>query len=366
VLAVGRITTPALAEQILVEGQADLIGLARAQIADPDFARKAVEGREDEIRPCVGTNYCISRLVSGQHVTCVHNAAAGREEELGLDTIRPAARPRRVLVAGGGPAGLEAARLAALRGHSVVLHERAPALGGQLLLASKVAARREMRGIVDYLSREVERLGVEVVLGSEVTPDLVRELEPDAVVVATGSRARTGGSLPGVPPIVSDRAISGRDVLADGAGPTLGSRILIVDFGGHIEGMSVADHLLDQGKEVELVTQHPLPGAKIGGPMWVRMMKEIPAKGLQVTAQSIVLGVEDDAVELVNVFSGSRSRREGIDTIVVIGDAASEDGLLGLLASSGVGAELVAVGDCVAPRYLESAILDGNRAGHSL
>jgi hypothetical protein len=369
VLAVGRITTPELAEQVLVEGQADLIALARAQIADPEFTRKAQEGRAAEIRPCVGANYCLSRGMLGRHVSCVFNAAAGREREFGEGPIEPAKSLRRVLVIGGGPAGLETARVAALRGHTVMLHERGDALGGQLLLASKVASRREMRGIVEYLTREVERLGVDVSLGSEATRELVASVAPDVVVVATGSHARVAAGslqpeLPPLPGLDTARAFTGRDVLTDGA--DVGSNVLIVDYEGQVQGMSIADHLLDLGKQVELVTQHPLPGGKIGGTAWVRIIKDVAAKGARLTPLSVVAQIDGTAVTVVNAFSGKSEQRTEVDSIVVIGDAVADDTLLKELRDASPGPEIRAVGDCVAPRQLDMAILDGLRAAFGL
>ena len=156
-----RIVDPVHAEQILADGSIDVVGMTRALIADPDLPRKAREGRLDEIRQCVGANEgCIDRIYQGKPVTCVQNPAAGREAELG--TIAPAEAPKRVVVVGGGVGGLETARVAALRGHRVVLFEKGRELGGQVLVAARAPARADYAGIVRFLVRQVERLGVDV------------------------------------------------------------------------------------------------------------------------------------------------------------------------------------------------------------
>jgi dimethylglycine catabolism A len=168
VFAVGRVTDPAHAERILAAGSADMVGMTRAHIADPRIVEKLRQGRPDDIRPCVGANVCIRNNLEGLPVRCIHNPEAGREAEWG--PLLPARRPKRVTVVGGGPAGLEAARVAALRGHSVTLFERQDELGGQLRLWAKAPAMGELRGILSWQEAQLEKLDVEVRLGQEVSP----------------------------------------------------------------------------------------------------------------------------------------------------------------------------------------------------
>ncbi|MCP4038149.1 MAG: FAD-dependent oxidoreductase, partial [bacterium] len=171
ILCVGRINTPRLAEFVIATGRADIVSMGRAMNADPEMPNKAAEGRLDEIRPCVGCNEgCISAVMKGQPAACIINTQAGKESE---EFYLPAEQPKRVLVAGGGPAGLEAARIAAIRGHDVTLCERRDRLGGQVNLASVAPFKQEISQVVGYLSREVEKAGVKVELGVEVTPSLV-------------------------------------------------------------------------------------------------------------------------------------------------------------------------------------------------
>ena len=369
VLAVGRITTPEVAERILANGEADLVGMARQLMADPEFGVKAQSGRAAEIRRCVGANYCHSRVQTARPLGCIYNAATGRELELGLERLERADDPRRVAVVGGGPAGLEAARLAATRGHEVTVLERGTELGGQLRLAARVASRREMGLIADFLEHEVRRLGADVRTGTEATVELLDGLAPDAVVIATGSIARPLGfssarsDRPAIPGIETARALTGREVL-DGSGD-LDGRVLVYDIEGHVQGLSVAEHLLDQGAVVELVTPHAFAGARVGASAWSRQLADFTLKGGTVTPNVLVDEVDGTTVQLVDVYAGVRSAREGVGAIVIVGDTVVDDGLARALRARG-GPEPAMAGDCLAPRLLDIAILEGHRAGRAL
>jgi 2,4-dienoyl-CoA reductase-like NADH-dependent reductase (Old Yellow Enzyme family)/thioredoxin reductase len=368
VIAVGRLTDPALAERLLVEGQADLIGMARELMVEPEFGVKAAEGRERELRPCIGANLCHSRVQWGRSLACVFNPATGRELELGVDTVEPASEPRRVVVVGGGPAGMETARVAALRGHAVTVLEREPELGGQIRLAAALPSRNEFNKLTAWLEHELERLGVVAETSVEATPGAIAQRAPDAVVVATGSVARAEGFVaaraerPGIPGVETIRTATGRDVaggLAD-----LGRRVIVFDTECHVQGMAVAVRLLDLGAEVELVTQQQFAGARIGGSTWNQLMIDVMERGGVLTANTVVDRVDGDTVRLLDLYGGRELVREGIDALVVVGDNAADDSLARALRADG--REVVTVGDCVAPRLLEMAILEGHRAGRSL
>src|SRR5581483_785168 len=248
VVAVGRILTPQQAERVLEEGHADLVAMTRALIADPHLPRKAQAGQVDDIRVCVGANEgCLGRIFVGDPITCVQNPLIGRERE--WSELPPAVQPKRVLVVGGGPAGLEAARVAAARGHRVTLVERGAAPGGQVLLAARVPGRAELLGVTRWLVGQVRALGVELRLETEATPRLVETLAPDVVVLATGSRPASlevpGGDLPHV--------VDARAVLAGTV--EVGARALVVDGEGYVSGVGVADALLGRGTQVQLLTR---------------------------------------------------------------------------------------------------------------
>jgi NADPH-dependent 2,4-dienoyl-CoA reductase/sulfur reductase-like enzyme len=187
VFVAGRINQPQTAEQILASGQADMCGMTRAMIADPEMANKARTGHGDDIRACIACNQaCIGRMQAGYSISCIQHPETGRELIYG--DITPAEHPRRVMVVGGGPGGMKAAMVASRRGHQVTLYEKSARLGGQVLLAQLLPGRAEFGGLVTNFEREIELAGVEVIKRTEVTPELVAEQAPEAIILATGAR----------------------------------------------------------------------------------------------------------------------------------------------------------------------------------
>ena len=224
-IVTGRIMTLDHAEHIVESGMADMVSIVRAMIADPDLVVKAREGREDEIRPCIGTSMgCVAQLMTTGRIQCVVNVAAGAETSVPFETPAPARVAKKVLIVGGGPAGLEAARTAAMRGHTVDLYEMTGALGGQVRMAASVPPRSDLEALTRWLADEIERLGVRVHLRTPVGPDLIVEAAPDEVIVATGSTPRPPGfqlsspSLP-IPGADSAHVSTSWDVLGFGVAP---------------------------------------------------------------------------------------------------------------------------------------------------
>ena len=357
ILHASRIVDPVQADGIVAAGQVDVVGMTRALIADPDLPRKAREGRLDDIRACVGANEgCIDRIYQGKPVTCVQNPAAGREAELG--DVKTAVTPRRVVIVGGGVAGLEAARMAALRGHRVLLLEKTGQLGGQVLLATRGAARAEYAGIVRFLAGQVRKLGADVRLGVDATASIVLAEHPDAVIVATGSHPY----VPAVPGIDGKHVVTDRDVL--GGEAKLGTNVVVIDDVHTEQALSTAELLLDQARHVEVVSPLFYVGQDIGVTSIAPLYARLYAKGVVLTPCSELRAVEGSTVIVANVFSGAERRIEGVDSVVLATGSRSTDSLYRAL--KGHVPALHAAGDCVAPRGVHQAILDGTRAARAI
>lgn len=259
VFCVNRIVDPVMAAEIVAEGRSDMVAMTRAQIADPHLARKTAEGRLDEIRPCIGINEgCLGQVMNGaaSPMTCAVNPSAGHEH----DPLTPAERPRRVVVVGGGIAGMEVARVAAERGHRVALHEASPDLGGQLLLAARIPGLDDMAKPVGYYRRQFELLGVDVHLGSRVTPADVPGLDADTLVVATGSRP-AGWSELGLGEAPALPTTDARSALTMPVTP--GLRVLVYATDQTMEALGAADRLAEAGAEVTFATPAHAVGAQV-------------------------------------------------------------------------------------------------------
>ena len=352
-----RIVDPVHADRAVAAGHLDVVGMTRALIADPDLPRKAREGRFDDIRTCVGANEgCIDRIYQGKPVTCVQNPATGREGELA--DVRVATKPKRVVVVGGGVAGLEAARMAAIRGHRVMLFERAAELGGQVLLAARAPARAEYAGIIRFLVAQVEKLGVSIRLGVEATAAAVLDERPEAVIVATGSQPY----IPPLPGCDGKHVVTDRDVLAGEA--TVGANVVVVDDVHTQAALSTAELLLEQGKRVEVISPLFYVGQDIGVTSIAPLYARLHTRGIVLTPGTELRAVEGSTVVVANVHSGVERCVESVDTVVLAAGSRSTDGLYRAL--KGRVPELYAAGDCVAPRGVHQAILDGTRVARAI
>ena len=349
VIVAGRITTPALAEAILESGAADLVGMGRALIADPRFAVKAASGSASSIRPCIGFVQDCRQFLGG--VLCGVNASASRERTWSeLDEPR-ARRTVRVVIVGGGPGGLEAARLAAERGHRVVLYERAGALGGQVLLAARSPHRGEMGELIRYLEHEVRRLGVDVRTGVDATAAHVTAEEPDVVVVATGARP-PAAMLPGSGvPVLGTWDVLERDSLG------VLRRALVVDDGtGFWPMCSAAERLAELGAAVEIVAPAQGIGMNIPAESAAHLHRRLRSHGVTYTPFTRLRAVTGAIVTVADTITGDE---RSIETDLVVLQVPSQP----VLDAVGYGDPVAVehIGDCVAPRRLSNAVFEANR-----
>jgi hypothetical protein len=371
VMATGRIVTPGEAEAAIAEGKADLVGMTRAILADPNLPRKAAAGRVHDIRYCTGCNEgCIGRNYEGQSVICIQNPEIGRERELGR--LIPAARPETVVVIGGGVAGMEAARVAALRGHRVVLFERSDRLGGQVLLAARAPKRGEYIGNARWLEQQITALSnVEIRLGHEATVESVRAARPDTVVVATGARTNTP-ALPGLdgPNVMHAEAVfarvSGTALRLDAIHPALrqGGRVVVVDEEGYAKGLGVADLFATLGCDVDFITSQYMPGQQLPDMPRVPILRSLYAHNVTFHANLVLQGVAERTVRCKQFFADRFVTIDDVDLVVLSYQPRAEDTLLRQL--QGSIARLESIGDCVAPRSVASAILEGTLVGRAV
>jgi len=360
VFATGRINDPLFAEKILANGQADMIGMVRSQICDPDLARKAKEGRLEEIRYCIADNQaCYGRVGLNKPIGCIQNPAVGREKEEETEKFVPAKRKKRVMVVGAGPAGLWAAKIAFLRGHEVALYEKEQHAGGQVLIAMRGAGREEFGAIIRNEMNQLKRLNVPIVYGQIVTPDFVLEQGPDAVIVATGSIPKrcpvSGADGP--------RVFNVLQVLKGEA--DIGEKVLFVDYDGHHRASSTAEYLAELKKTVHMITPSLFVGAELGPTQDLYLMRQrLLTKGVTFTPDFAVIEIRGTEINGFNVYSNEWKVFEGYDTIVLAMGNEVEDSLYWAL--KGRVRELYRIGDCVAPRKADMAIHEGYTVGKRL
>ena len=370
VLVTGRFRTLEEADQVIASGAADLVALTRAHIADPDIVRKTREGRVAEIRPCIGCNHgCVGGLQSVGRIGCTVNVAIGSERTLAEDLIKPTGQPQRVLVVGGGPAGLEAARVAALAGHRVVLAEATADLGGSVNVAKRAPRRIGIGDITEWLEAEVFRLGVEVRLGTYLQPEDIAQYSPDALIVATGSSPRMDGRQhlsPGVAISGFDRphVVSSHALLLGGAERDWGRSALVFDDAGHYEGVAAAEYLVAKGLAVTFVAAHSSFAPHLETSLSALPALERLSKGnFNLITYGRLAAIEEHHA-IVETRYGGPARRVDADTVVFVSHNRCNRELLGVI--PGFSGKVIAAGDVRSPRYLQTAIREGHFAARGL
>ncbi len=357
IIVTGRIVTPEHAEEILERGAADLIGMTRALIADPDLPAKASNGRSGDIRVCMGSNEgCIDRLYFGLPVSCVQNPVVGREQQwLNLEL---ATTPRYIVVIGGGPAGLETARVAAARGHRVTLLERGNTLGGAIRIAARAVGWENYLQSVTWLENQIRDLKVDIRLETDATVDDVLSLEPDAIVVATGARQRR----PDLPGVDLEHVFTVVETLSGQA--RLTGRCVVLDETGYTPGPKTADTLAQQGHEIEIVTRQYALGDDIGTTVRAVIHERLLRAGVVITALHTPIEITQSTVLLRHVLT-DEIRDIRADTVILSSGGIGQDSLFHALRERGQD-HLHLIGDAFAPRHLRHAMADGARTGRAL
>ena len=301
-----RIADVATARHAIAEGKLDMVGMTRAHIADPHIVKKIIESRENQIRPCVGATYCLDRIYEGGGALCIHNAATGREATIPHVISKTTGPVRKVVVVGAGPAGLEAARVLAERGHSVEVLEATGEAGGQVLLAVRNPRRKEMIGIVDWRLSELERLGVPIHYNVFAEAGDILERRPDLVVIATGGIAQN--------PVLDagdELVVSSWDIIAGAIKPE--GPVLLYDDNGAHTGMTAAEMIAASGAELEIVSPERMFAPEIGGMNHVPYAKAFAEKNVRVTINTRLKSVRREGNQLVAVLGSDFAETASVE-----------------------------------------------------
>jgi len=351
VIVAGRINGPELAEEILETGKADVIAMARGLVADPDLPLKTSEGRMEEIRRCIACNVCVDRLFQEMDIACTINPEVGREAEFDL---KPAVSPKRVMVIGGGPGGMEASRIARLRGHRVSLYEEDDRLGGRFEAAFQTSFKEELRSVVQYYETVLKAIGVKIRLGTRVTIDRASQLRPDVIVLATGSVPL----LPDVPGVHLSHVVQALDILLNKV--RIEGKVGVI--GGGTVGCEAGIFLAERGVRVTIMEM--LPYVAYGIPRLLgKMMREMMRNlGVHIMTNQKVVQIMEDQV----VHEDSQKKRSSlpVNWVVLAVGSRPKDELVKPMKD--LFQETYLVGDCIEPRKALEAIYEGAKVGLQL
>ena len=371
VLLVGRVSHPGVADELLGCGDADAILLARQMIADEQWMTKVKEGRVNDIRRCVAANYCWRAVIRGSRVQCAYNPVVGRERVWGASSMRKVAAPRRALVIGAGPAGLEYARVAAARGNHVVVYEREPEVGGHVRAYGALPNRTQYGTIATWLAEQARGNGAVIKTGNAITAenlDAVLSAErPDHVVVATGARYRRDGfqgqTAEPMPGWESGRCVTWDEVALDKI--TASGDVLVIDEMADVAAPLTAVKLARLGAKVRLLTKWPMVGWETTAEVYLHwVLTYLYEAEVEIITDHAVKRINGSEVEIVNIYAPSKMRQITADTIVMATARASENALYHVLRERGRSVE--AIGCAIAPRTVYEATLEGHRAARKL
>ena len=355
VIAVGRLDEPGLAEKVIAEEKADLISIARGLLADPLFPSKLIQGQHSDIRPCIACNTCADTLSGKEGLKCTVNAEAGKEND--EYQIKRTNKPKKVLVVGGGPGGIETARIAALRGHQVTLVERKEYLGGNLIAASAVSFKKELRRFADYLSGQAQKAGVKIYLDHEFNEEQIAPLDPEVIILATGASPQK----PAIPGIDLGNVVDAAGVLEE----KLDTGLKVVVVGGGMIGCEAAVFLAEKGKEVILVTRRNsdfspssglAPDMEAANRRWL-LFELWPSLPITVVANATFKEVKEEGLAVLD-REGKTRLIKGDTVVFAIGMTPNNELSRKL---QGKVPELYSIGDCVQPRQIIDAIHEATR-----
>ena len=321
VMHAARIADVATARHAVASGCVDLVGMTRAHMADPHIVRKITEGIEDQIRPCVGAGYCIDRIYMGGEALCIHNPSTGREETI-PHVIASSSKQKHIVVVGAGPAGLEAARVLAERGHEVVLFEAADQPGGQIAIASRAERRRDILGIVDWRYGQLQKLAVDMRFNTFAETDDVLEENPDAIIIATGGMPNFSFLKYG-----EELAVSTWDILTGANAPA--SDVLVYDDNGQHQGVSCAEFIAQKGSSVQIVTPDRSVAQEVGGTNYPEYLRQFYELGVNMVVNHRLIGIEQQngklTAELYNEYTHSATTIQASQIVIEHGTIPNDD-----------------------------------------
>jgi 2,4-dienoyl-CoA reductase-like NADH-dependent reductase (Old Yellow Enzyme family)/thioredoxin reductase len=351
VMAVGRINDPLVANEILINGQADLVCIGRGLLADPEMPNKAREGRLDEIRTCIACNTCMESIFRKGHIECLVNPMLGREKEMALI---PTQNPKKVMVVGGGPGGLNVAWVAAKRGHKVHVYEKRDSLGGQLLPGSIPGHKKELQSLIKFQKKQIEKFGVTCHLNHEVQVEDIREMNPDVVILATGSQPL----IPRVAGIDRDIVLTYEDVLNEN--PPVFKKVVII--GGGATGLELALHLSEYGCAVNIVEMLDKVGIGLEPTTRKILLGKLKETQVKIMTETRLIRVEAGGVA-VSRSNGTEQMLEAEKVILAAGNRPLNKLYKEI---NSLGYETYQIGDCLETRNAKAAIYESAVLGRSI